>query len=95
MLPLMYSSKEGAGDDKNHSNELPSLPGSVNTVLLVDDIIDTGKTTQEIVEFYRDQGVKVITAVFHYKEGAVIAPDLYYWRIPKDSEFINYPYELT
>lgn len=92
LMTLHYSSKEGAGDDKNHSNVLPDL-GSAKTVLLVDDIIDSGKTMKEIVEAYASQGIKVITASFHYKEGAVFHPDLYFWRIPADSEFIQYPYE--
>jgi hypoxanthine phosphoribosyltransferase len=90
---IAYSSKRGAGDDKNHSNVLPMAQHG-QTILLVDDIVDTGNTLKEIVDHYTSKGVKVITAVFHYKEGAVFAPDLYYWRIPADSEFINYPYEL-
>lgn len=94
LITLSYSSKQGAGDDKNHSNILPLLPDGVKTVLLVDDIVDTGRTLDEIVEYYRLMDIKVITAAFHYKEGAAFHPDLYYWRIPKDSEFINYPYEL-
>lgn len=95
VIPVAYSSKSGAGDDKNHSNVLPELPAGTETVLIVDDIIDTGHTLKEIVEHYQKQGVRVVTAVVHYKEGAVFVPDLYYWRIPKDSEFINYPYELA
>jgi hypoxanthine phosphoribosyltransferase len=94
VYPVHYSSKRGAGDDKNHPNVLVALPETVKTILLVDDIVDSGHTLREIVDQYTTNGVKVITAVFHYKEGAVFVPDLYYWRIPADSEFINYPYEL-
>lgn len=93
VIPLGYSSKRGAGDDKNHSNLLPPMDDGVKTVLLVDDIIDSGHTLREIVQVYTNAGVRVITAVFHYKEGAVFVPDLYYWRIPQDSPFITYPYE--
>lgn len=95
VIPLQYSSKAGAGDDKNHANVLPELADNVRTVLLVDDIVDSGHTLAEIVKHYTEAGIKVITAVIHYKEGAVFHPDLYYWRIPADSEFINYPYENT
>lgn len=100
VIPVAYSSKKGAGDDKNHANLLPFVEDPktgerVKTILLVDDIIDTGHTLKEIADHYTSEGIRVITAVFHYKEGSVFHPDLYYWRIPADSEFINYPYENT
>jgi hypoxanthine phosphoribosyltransferase len=95
MIPVQYSSKNGAGDDKNHPNVIIKLDESIKTVLLVDDIADSGNTLKEIAALYSASGVRVITAVFHYKEGSVFVPDLYYWRIPADSEFINYPYENT
>lgn len=94
VYPALYSSKKGNGDDKNHANVLPDV-GDVKTILLVDDIVDSGETLKEIVEHYEGLGYKVITAVFHYKEGAVFHPNLYYWRIPADSEFITYPYEVV
>lgn len=95
LIPICYSSKQGAGDDKNHDNILPILSPNIKTVLLVDDIIDSGLTIKEIVDHYTLQNVRVITAVYHYKDGAAYHPDLYYWRIPSDSEFIIYPYEAA
>lgn len=94
LVTVNYSSKTGAGDDKNHANVLP-MGEYGQTILLVDDIVDTGNTMKEIVEHYTNKGLKVITAAFHYKEGAAFHPDLYFWRIPADSEFISYPYEAT
>lgn len=94
LVPISYSSKEGNGDDKNHDNILPDL-GDAKIIYLVDDIIDTGKSLKEISEYYTAQGIKVITSVFHYKESAIFHPDLYFWRIPADSEFIIFPYELV
>jgi len=94
LTTVNYSSKSGEGDDKNHDNVLP-LGSFGQTILLVDDIVDSGNTMKEIVDHYTSMGIKVITAAFHYKENAAFHPDLYFWRIPEDSEFINYPYEAT
>lgn len=91
LIPIQYSSKEGKGDDRNHNNDLPDIEAT--TVLLVDDIVDSGQTIKEIIDHYTSKGIRVISASFHYKEGAVVHPDLYFWRIPEDSEFINFPYE--
>lgn len=95
VTPIHYSSKDGKGDDKTQDNTLPELSDTVKTILLVDDIVDSGNTMKEIEAFYSAKGIKVISAVYHYKEGAAFTPTLYYWRIPADSEFINYPYENT
>lgn len=94
---INYSSKKGAGDDKNHSNVLPEL-GLVDghTYLLVDDICDSGNTLTEIADHYvSTAGIRIVTAVFHHKEGSCFDPEIYYWRIPKNSEFIEYPYEAS
>jgi adenine/guanine phosphoribosyltransferase-like PRPP-binding protein len=90
--PISYSSKEGKGDDKNHSNILPDL-SQYKTVFLIDDLVDSGNTFKEIVDHYTEQGIQVITAVIHYKESSTYHPDVYFWRIPADSEFIVYPFE--
>lgn len=91
LITVQYSSKDGNGDDKNHTNILPDI--SQRTIYLVDDIIDSGKSMKEIVDHYTTQGHTVITAAFHYKDGAIFHPDLYFWRIPSDSDFIHFPYE--
>lgn len=95
LIPVHYSSKAGNGDDKTQVNTIASLANGIKTILLTDDIVDSGNTLKEIVEAYTAAGIKVITAAFHYKESAVFQPDVYYWRIPADSEFIVFPYEVT
>ncbi len=92
MIAIHYSSKDGKGDDKNHDNYLPDM-GDYKTLLLVDDIVDSGATLAEIVNFYTKRGHTVITAAYHFKDNASFHPDLYFWRIPADSEFIVFPYE--
>lgn len=96
MTAIHYSSKDGAGDNKNHCNDLPSLPCNTN-VLIVDDICDSGKTLQEVVHHYTEvtQIKHVIhTAVLYYKDlpnGFV--PDFYWHKIPEDSPWIIFPFE--
>lgn len=94
LITISYSSKDGKGDDKNHDNVFPKIPAN-STVYLIDDIVDSGKTMLEIVDHYKKENVKVITSVCHFKEGAVYHPDLYFWRVPKDSAFITYPWESS
>lgn len=91
LVTLHYSSKQGKGDDKNHKNTLQ--PIEHKTILLVDDIIDSGQTLKEIVNYYTNQGHTIITAAYHYKEDAVFKPDLYFWLIQKDSKFVEFPWE--
>lgn len=93
LIPVHYSSKVGNGDNKVQSNTFPILIPDVKTVMLVDDIADSGNTLKEITEHYTQLGVKVISAVYHYKESSGFHPNFYFWRIPADSEFIVYPYE--
>jgi hypoxanthine phosphoribosyltransferase len=92
LVTIHYSSKQGKGDDKNHLNELPVLT-QYKTLYLCEDICDSGHTLKELADHYTSQGIKVITSVFHYKEGAAFRPDMYFWFIQKDSEFICYPWE--
>ena len=92
LVTVNYSSKHGQGDDKNHDNVLPVFEGK-QKIFLAEDLVDSGESLKEIVEHFTKQGHTVTTAVFHYKESSVFHPNLYWWRIPKDSEFFCYPFE--
>lgn len=92
LTPVQYSSRDGKGTGL-HQEQLPNLPEG-SRILLVDDIVDSGNTLREIVDHYNSRCVTVVTAVFHYKEGAAIVPNYAWWTIPVDSPFINYPYEV-
>lgn len=92
-VSIAYSSTNGAGDDRNHQNALPDVPGE--QILIVDDICDTSLTLKEIVDHYVSRGKIVYTAVLHYKvrvEGKHI-PDFYWKKIPEDSGWVVYPFE--
>lgn len=93
LVPISYSSTEGAGDDKNHHNSLPYIDH--RAILIIDDICDTGFTLAEMTDYYRKQGKIVYTAVLHYKTrpGGPHIPDLYWQKIPADSDWVVYPFE--
>ena len=99
MIPVRYSSKSGKGDDKNHSNALPLIQGChpPATLLIVDDICDSGLTLSEVVEFYKFRGHHVYTATLYYKDipGGPIEPDIYWHKIPEDAPWIVFPFEAS
>jgi len=105
LFPVKYSSKSGHGDNRNHDNHLPYLPaeyvsGAAESIqqpslLIVDDISDTGNTLREVVDFYFNEGHELATAALYYKELTipVIEPDIYWRTIPEDGPWIIFPWE--
>lgn len=93
MFPISYSSKQGNGEYKEYENVLPTFPITWD-LLIVDDICDTGYTMREVDHVYRDSGHVVRTATLYYKDGAVITPDYVWQSIPKDANWIEFPWEL-
>lgn len=103
MMPVNYSAQDGRGDNKNHNNHLPVVQGpllsgegvapELPSVLVIDDICDTGKTLYEVVLHYQRAGHIVWTAALYFKEGAVIQPDFTWQTIPKDAPWVCFPWE--
>lgn len=92
MKTIEYSSKEGAGDNKNHANDLPELDYSM--ILVVDDICDSGRTLEEVSKHYSQSETQVVTAAVYYKENpGGYVPDFYWHWIPKKSPWIIFPFE--
>lgn len=107
-IPVSYSSKEGKGNNRNHTNVLPAIdvpwkhiyvltPTTKPTVLVVDDICDSGHTLSEVASYYIQQGHIVHTAVLYYKEikNPPIQPKFFWRRIPEDSNWIIFPWERS
>lgn len=93
MFPVSYSSKKGNGEYKAYENVLPAFPVTWD-ILIVDDICDTGYTMREVNDFYREAGHVTKTATLYHKEGAVITPNFVWQSIPKDANWIEFPWEL-
>ena len=94
LVPVCYSSKRGAGDNKDHDNVLPNI--EYDTILIVDDICDTSKTLSEVVSWYKSLGKQIQTAVLHYKirtDPASYIPDFAGCTLPENSGWVVYPFE--
>lgn len=93
MVPVQYSSKAGKGDDKNHTNQLPEIVDE--TILVVDDIADSGHSLQEVCDFYNvpTQNNEVFSASMYLKEGSVHTPTVHWHDLKKDGPFIHFPWE--
>lgn len=61
-------------------------------VLIVDDLVDSGKTMQEVVDLYKKKGFRNIkTAVLIYKRSSKFDPD--YFVAGAEDVWIKFPYE--
>lgn len=63
-----------------------------NHVLLVDEIVDTGKTIDRAIPYLKDLGASKVTSVaLHVKPQATTFPDFY---IAETDKWVIYPYEV-
>lgn len=99
LFPISYSSKAGNGEYKEYENTLPEIP--FRTLLIVDDIVDTGHTFKEVVGHYQslknEDGITkhdVFSAALYYKQGSVFRPNYAWQDIPYDAPWIIFPWEL-
>lgn len=94
LTPVCYSAKSGHGDNRNHLNVLPQLPiTEYNTIVLVDDIADSGHTLNEVQAHY-SQNFLVETAVLYWKKSSVHTPTYYWKELEVDSPWVEFPWEL-
>ena len=62
------------------------------SILCCDDIMDSGKTMEAVLEYLK--GEKVTTATVFWKENSKTKPD-YYAEIAKENEWIVFPFEVA
>lgn len=92
MIPVRFSAKNGAGDNKDHPNELPPIPYS--SILIIDDIADSGETLDQIQKHYMEAYHGSWTAALYHRESAVLTPDFIWQKIPSDAPWICFPWEV-
>lgn len=69
----------------SHIYKLPFLGAPNKGCLIVDDIVDTGKTA----EAWKDKGYKI--ASMYYKKNNLVEPD--FWMFEKNDNWIIFPWE--
>ncbi|PPD54355.1 MAG: hypothetical protein CTY12_03425 [Methylotenera sp.] len=100
MTPVSYSSKRGQGDNRDHANKLPEFRNQ--TILIFDDICDSGHTLEELADHYvrgsdmnGDWNNTVYTGCIYYKKRSVPAhiTNFSWLTIPEDAPWVIFPWE--
>lgn len=60
-------------------------------VLVVDDIVDTGRTMAAITDWLKKRRVKYKTATVYKKKGSKFEPDYY---VSENTSWVRFPYEI-
>lgn len=108
VIPVSYSSRSGKGNNKNHENILPTIYGNIESgtgslspapsILLIDEIADSGNTLNELYNHYTNQGHIVRTGVLYFKQHPpkkhIFTPDFWWQKIDEDSGWVEFPWEL-
>lgn len=92
-LSIDYSSTSGKGDNRNnHLNLLPNFDPTIK-VLIVDDIIDSGRTMSEIHSHYSDvlETSPVVYGIY-LRYTSIFLPDFSNYYINND-QWITFPWE--
>ncbi|MEA2056502.1 MAG: phosphoribosyltransferase family protein [Patescibacteria group bacterium] len=84
---------KGENDRYDHPQIYQDIPTSIQgeTILLFDDVADTGESLKFTIDYLKIRGVKEVkTATLYYKPHSAIKPDYYG---AKTSAWIVFPYE--
>ena len=106
LTPIIYSSPNGKGETKDPNIHLPDFTTPVasgtgelpspQSLLIVDDISDSGETLKFLSEHYTTKGNYILTAVLYYKRHQCptkFIPDFFWNEIPVDSKWVKFPWE--
>lgn len=100
LTPVCYSSKRGHGDNRDHANKLPEFRNQ--TLLIVDDICDSGYTLAELADYYtRGSDMNgawcntVYTCCIYYKKQSnpVHVTNFSWLTIPEAAPWVIFPWE--
>lgn len=90
-----YNDHDVSGDIKlwqTPDNEFLKQFANNSTILVVDDLSDSGKTFEYIQHFFKDKNVKLCFATLYIKKGTSFTPNLYV-RAYSAEEWLVFPWE--
>lgn len=96
MVPLRWSTRDFLYSDEDTVNDIFQEITDNKTILIVDDICDTGHTFKLLADFFDNlpgtDKDNLIWASIHVRNGTEFEPDLFAKRI-NDDGWVVYPYE--
>jgi len=96
MIPLRWSTRDFLYSDEDTINDISQEIEEGKTILIVDDICDTGHTFHLLADFFDnipyDIKNRILWASIHVRAGTKFEPDYYSKRID-DQGWVVYPYE--
>lgn len=96
MVPLRWSTRDFLYNDEDTINDISDEIADGKTVLIIDDICDTGHTFRLLADFFDNlPGVdkdKIIWAALHRRDGAEFELDVCAEDV-NDEGWVVYPYE--
>lgn len=95
--PISYTSSVGNGGKTMYTaSKLKPIPHLTqhSSILVVDDIADSGNTLLEVKNFYSMYHL-VYTASIYYKTSSVIKPDIFCHELPEDGGWVIFPWEVV
>lgn len=98
LIPVSYSSPNGNGSTAKYRNEpLQPITNDIchTTVLVVDDIADTGETLNDVCDYYVNLGYTVVTATLYYRTTSKFHPTYVGYVIDAHSPWVVFPWEVN